>query len=111
MPKDGFDSLSDAFLRISYTGDAARLYAGRRLLDDDFYKGTVWEVGLKRFLGDVAGSSLELKIQPLRKDAPIYLPAGAWPDFGPRTFVGTVRQIEISPEYEVNVQVETREAK
>lgn len=111
VPKDGFDGLSDAFLRISYTGDAARLYAGRRLLDDDFYKGTVWEVGLKRFLGDVANGPLELKIQPLRKDAPVYLPAGAWPDFGPRIFVGTVRQIEIAPEYEVSVRVEDREAK
>jgi len=103
LPNNLLDGLSDAFLRIHYAGDMGQLYAGPRLLDDDFYKGTVWEVGLKRFAGEIARGPLELKVWPLRKDAPIYLPARAWPDFERASAVGKVQQIEVSPEYEVDV--------
>ncbi|MGA8149335.1 MAG: hypothetical protein WB952_00025 [Terriglobales bacterium] len=105
VPKGALDGLSDAFLRISYVGDIARLYAGTRLLDDDLYKGTVWEVGLKRFATGIMDTPLEVKILPLLKDAPIYLPHSAWPDFGPRGAVGEIHRIDIAPEYDVSLQV------
>jgi len=104
VPKGALDGLSDAFLRIAYVGDIARLYAGTHLLDDDFYKGTVWEVGLKRFTPGVTDTPLEVKILPLRKDAPIYLPPNAWPNFGPNGAIGEIRQIELAPEYEVSLE-------
>lgn len=47
IPAHALDRLSDAFLRIQYTGDVARLDAGQRLLADDFCQGTIWEIGLK----------------------------------------------------------------
>ncbi|HLX83582.1 MAG TPA: beta-galactosidase [Terriglobales bacterium] len=105
VPKRALDGLSDAFLRITYVGDTARLYAGPQLLDDDFYKGTVWEVGLKRFAPDIVDTPLEVKILPLLKTAPVYLPANAWPNFGTDDALGKINQIEIVPEYEVNLQV------
>jgi hypothetical protein len=70
-----------AFLRIRYQGDVARLYAGERLLTDNFYKGTPFEVGLWRLTPEERRAGLTLKILPLRRDAPIYLPRAAWPKF------------------------------
>jgi hypothetical protein len=105
VPKDALDGLSDAFLRIAYVGDVARLYQGTRLLDDDFYKGTVWEIGLKRFAPSITDAPLEVKILPLPKAAPIYLPQAAWPSAWPDGTVGEIRQIDLAPEYEVSVQV------
>jgi beta-galactosidase len=105
VSKGALDGLSDAFLQIAYLGDIARLYAGPRLLDDDFYKGTVWEIGLKRFAPGITDAPLEVKILPLLKAAPIYLPNGSWPNFGPDEAVGEIRQIDIAPEYEVSVEV------
>jgi len=35
-------------LRITYKGDVARLYANGKLLNDNFYNGTPWMVGLDR---------------------------------------------------------------
>lgn len=105
IPKGTLDGLSDAFLRIDYVGDSGRLYAGIRFLDDDFYKGTVWEIGLKRFATDITDTPLEVKIQPLLKTAPIYLPKAAWPNFGTSDSLGEIRKIDIEPEYEVNLQV------
>jgi beta-galactosidase len=106
VPKGTLDGLSDAFLRISYVGDIGRLYEGPRMLDDDFYKGTVWEVGLKRFAPSIAVAPLEIKILPLLKGEPIYLPNAAWPNFGRAEELGDIYQIEIAPEYEVRVQVQ-----
>ena len=111
LPKRTLDGLSDAFLRIRYTGDAGRLYEGHRLLDDDFYRGTVWEVGLKRFAPSIFHGSVDLKILPLRKDAPIYLPPGSWPDFRFGNAVASVDQIVASPEYEVTVTIRRRPAR
>jgi hypothetical protein len=105
LPEDALDGLSDLYLRIKYVGDVARIYAGARLLTDDFYKGTVWEVGLKRFATEALGQSLELKIMPLRKDSPIYMPRSALPKFPPSGEVAEVSEITVSPEYEVRVDV------
>ena len=43
-------------------------------MTDNFYNGKVFQVGLKRYAPQVYSSNLTLKILPLQKDAPIYLP-------------------------------------
>jgi hypothetical protein len=97
------DGLSDLFLRIDYTGDVARLYAGQRLLADDFYKGTPWTIGLKRIEPELLRDGLELKILPLRQDAPIYLPRAAWPTFPPEGELVALREVVAMPEYEAAI--------
>jgi hypothetical protein len=62
-------------------------------------------VGLKRFAPDIIDTPLEVKILPLLKTAPVYLPSAAWPNFGTDGALGKINQIEIVPEYEVNLQV------
>ena len=49
LPKHFPASLSELFLDVHYVGDVARLSAGGKLLEDDFYNGLRWRVGLKRF--------------------------------------------------------------
>jgi beta-galactosidase len=105
LPAQALDGLSDVFLQIQYAGDVARLEAGQRLLADDFYKGTTWEIGMKRFAPEALGKDLELKIMPLRKDAKIYLPRDAWPQFPPRGEIADVSGIRAMPEYEVRVNL------
>ncbi len=105
VPAHALDGLSDVFLRVHYFGDVGRLYAGPRVLDDDFYKGTTWEIGLKRFAAEAFGKNLELNIMPLRKDAPIYLPASAWPPFPRSGEIADVFGVHAVPEYEVQVDV------
>jgi beta-galactosidase len=102
VPANGMAGVSDVFLRIDYTGDIGRLYAGQRLLDDDFYHGETWEVGLKRFI-PLASQDLILDVLPLRKDAPIYFSPKARPDFGSSEQISQVRTITAAPEYEVRI--------
>lgn len=97
--------LHEVFLRVNYAGDVARLYAGSHLLDDDFFHGGTWEIGLKRFAPELARSGLDLKILPLRSDAPIYLPRDARPKFPPNGEVVDVLQMTARPEYEVRIRL------
>jgi beta-galactosidase len=111
LPAHALDGLSDVFLQIQYAGDVARLEAGQRLLADDFYKGTTWEIGMKRFASEAEGKNLELKIMPLRKDAKIYLPRDAWPQFPPSGEIADVSGIRAMAEYEVRVSLVSSAAK
>ena len=58
-----------SFLKISYAGDCARVYADGKLVMDNFWNGKPMLVRMS----DLAGKKVELRILPLSKDAPIYL--------------------------------------
>jgi hypothetical protein len=103
LPNNAMTGLNDLFLQIRYAGDVANLYAGDRLLADDYFKGTPWEVGLKRFLPEVLHRPLDLKVLPLRKDAPIYIPRNAWPKFDSRGQVAEVDSVRLIAEYDIRV--------
>ncbi len=105
LPKDALRGVSDVFLKINYVGDVARLYEGTRLLDDNFFNGTSWEVGLKRFGVEALWPGMDLKILPLRKDAPIYLAKEARPEFPASGQIAEVKSVVVSPEYEVKVSL------
>ena len=100
VPSSALDHLANLFIEIRYQGDVARLYNGTRLLDDNFYDGQPWRIGLKRFLNDSESRSFELKILPLRKDAPIFLPKTAWPSFDASGEICKVESITAHPVYE-----------
>ena len=104
LPSDALTGLSDIFLRIRYAGDIGRLYSSGRLLHDDFYNGTVWEIGLKRFGPEALMHPLEVRILPLRKDAPIYLDKAAWPQFPESGEIAEIFEVTAEPEYEAVVR-------
>jgi hypothetical protein len=76
VPAAALDSVSDVMLEIRYVGDVARLYSGDRLLNDNFYNGTPWRISARRYREEILRGDLELRILPLRGDAPIYIPGG-----------------------------------
>ncbi|NPD91323.1 beta-galactosidase [Prevotella sp. PMUR] len=65
----------DRILTINYRGDCARLYAGGKLVADNFYNGRPFLFGLWRLPEDCG--KLELRILPLQKDMPVYFPREA----------------------------------
>jgi len=91
LPKKVLQGLSDVFIDIQYVGDVGRLYEGSRLLDDNFFNGTSWEVGLKRFVPEVLFQGMEVRVLPLRSDAPTYIPKASWPEFKPSAEIAYVK--------------------
>lgn len=97
--------MNEVFLEARYYGDVARLYSDGRLLEDNFYNGLPWEVGLKRFSQALNAGPLELYILPLRKDAPIFLEKGKWPDFPKSGQVAKLKSLKLVPEYQLIVDI------
>jgi beta-galactosidase len=87
-------------LRIKYQGDVARLYAGGRFLDDNFYRGTPFEFGLWRLTPQELQDGLELKILPLRRDTPLYLPPGAAPAFAGNGEALELQEVSVAWDYQ-----------
>jgi hypothetical protein len=73
QPPSALKGLSQLMLDIQYTGDIAHLESQGRLLDDNFYNGRPWQVGLKSFPVSTFAATLKLKILPMPAIAPIYL--------------------------------------
>ncbi len=80
LPAD-LDMAANPILRIRYTGDVARLTLNGRLLNDDFYNGSTFEIGLRRYASELASGDLRLEILPLRKDMPVYFEPKHRPEF------------------------------
>jgi hypothetical protein len=93
------------FLRITYIGDIARVYAGGKLATDDFYKGTPFEFALRRLSTPDTDQTLQLQILPLRKDAPIYLPGRENIHFPPSGQIVELQGVEVAPEYQATAEL------
>lgn len=100
VPAVESDAIADVLLKIDYEGDIARVYEDGKFVTDDFFDGAPWEVGLRRPPAHGSDPELELRILPLRKDAPIYLPPGTHPEFRKGDEVARIKGIQVIPEYE-----------
>ena len=69
LDKNIFSVREKKYLRISYQGDVARVYADGKLVADNFWNGKPFYVRAS----DLAGKKVEIKILPLGKKYPLYL--------------------------------------
>ncbi|HVS73673.1 MAG TPA: hypothetical protein VHQ47_20795 [Phycisphaerae bacterium] len=89
------DPSRDLLLRLHYTADVARLYLDGKLLTDNFYNGTPFDLSLKRFAPQIYKGQLLLKLIPLQKNAPIYIQKEDQPDFAGKNSICTVQPPEL----------------
>jgi beta-galactosidase len=103
IPKDVLAKGGDAFLEIDWRGDIGRLFDGPDMLDDAYWDGRVWRIGLKRFAARL-GRPWTLTVMPLRADAPIYLDDAARAKLPAGAQVATLEVLRIVPEYRMEVK-------
>lgn len=89
----------DPILRIHYVGDVARVMLDNKLITDDFYNGTAFDVGLRSESLDLKNRELRIAILPLQKNGPIYLAEKARPAFGDSEALAAIQSVEIIPDY------------
>jgi hypothetical protein len=102
LSKDAFRGVDDLFLKVDYQGDIARLNTADRLLTDDFYKGTPWCIGLKRFRQQVEADRLNITIFPWRDRSKVVLDS-----FATKTIQedgASIIGVTVSPEYQLTVR-------
>jgi beta-galactosidase len=105
VPKEALTAAARTFLQISYEGDVARLYAGSRFDNDNFYKGTLWEIALWRFTPEELVRGLDLKILPLRKDTPLFLERSVRPAVADGADVLRLKEVKLVREFEAVLDV------
>ena len=101
LPAGAFVGVSDLFLKVEYQGDIARLSAGGHLLTDDFYNGTPWCIGLKRFRRQVESGDLEIAIVPWRDRSSVILDDFAVNEA--RDNGSHLLKVTVLPEYQLTV--------
>ncbi|MFN3862161.1 MAG: beta-galactosidase [Roseateles sp.] len=93
----------DVLLELDFVGDIGRVFAGTTMLDDWYYNGQRWQIGLKQF-GLKPGAELKLTVLPLRADAPIYIDAAHRPQFAAgQTQVAELRSARLLPVRRVSI--------
>ncbi|MBT0570879.1 beta-galactosidase [Curvibacter sp. CHRR-16] len=73
MPTAGPGDAQRVILALDYVGDAARLYANGQLVDDHYWDGETWRIGIDRFALDGRWPCLVLKVLAVNPALPIYL--------------------------------------
>ena len=94
-------------LRIDYIGDVGSAYIDGKLISDNFYNGTTWEIGLKAFSERLLGKELVLVVTPIEKaaDAAKYISTGMAfrPDAVTEHLV-EIRSVVAMPEYKIRLE-------
>ena len=94
------EGVNDLFLTINYTGDTGMSFIDGELVDDHFYYGKPWIIGLKKFL-DNDHNKMIFYFRPMYKNAPYMmdLDKNSVPDFsGSQTYL-KIDGVKASPEY------------
>lgn len=104
IPSDALTGLSDAFIKIDYTGDTGEAYAEGRLIADDFYAGLPMTIGLKRFAKLLPGKSFQFQVVPLTDERAIFFEKGTREPLKGKT-VAELKRVEIIPQYEVIINL------
>jgi hypothetical protein len=104
MDNGQLPQVQEYFLRVNYVGDVAMAFMKGQLVQDEFYHGEPWTIGLKRYYNDLKSNPLTFYFRPLQKNAPFLrdLPKQAVPDFSDGSVV-EIRDVEIVPEYRLRV--------
>jgi hypothetical protein len=102
--------LSNVFLTIRYQGDVARLYFGKQLVDDNFWNGQPWTIGLRETIAGWYDEklSLDLLVMPLPEGCPMYLEDAAALHFGALGLADSLDSVRLVPQYRIQFEISQR---
>lgn len=102
------NGLNDLFLNIDYTGDTGMGFLDGELVTDEFWKGTIWQIGLKKFYPNAASKEMVFYFRPVSEGASYLddISPENRPDFSKSKQVLNIKKISFTPEYKVNLQIE-----
>ncbi len=109
FPANLLNNVHNALLRIDYIGDMGQAYIDGKLVHDNFYNGTSWEIGLGHLEPKLTGKEQLIMIVPIEKQSGVqrYVPTGmAFRPDSDGERIGSVNQITIVPEYKIPVQLD-----
>jgi hypothetical protein len=105
IPKVSY--LSNLLLEIGYQGDVARLFLGKRLIEDNFWNGQPWTIGLNEMTDRRRTDSIfDLRILPLPRDHPMLLEDAPPIHFNASGLAASLQNVRLVPRYRLQFEVE-----
>ena len=103
-------SLADVFLRFRYTGDIAQLRSGSFIMDDNFFNGETWTVGMRKVSELPAQSTFTLSILPLNLESAILLEPNVRQNLADKGQVVKLTSLVAVPQYRLQIETSTSNA-
>lgn len=99
--------LSNVLLRIDYQGDVARLSLGKRLVEDNFWNGQPWTIGLRETVYNwrTAAPVFDLKILGLPNSFPMFLEDARALHFDGSGLADSLQSVRLVPRYRLEFRV------
>lgn len=100
-------ALHDVFLQVDYTGDTGMAFVDGQMIDDHFYSGRPWEIGLRSFIPKIEGKEIVFIFQSMKADATYLddIPTRFRPAFtDSKKELLEVRGVKFTPEYEATLK-------
>lgn len=96
--------VQEYFLRIGYVGDVAMAFMKGQLVQDDFYYGEPWLIGLKRYDAELKSEPMTFYFRPIKEDVPYLgdLRRESVPDFSKGSVV-EIKDVSVIPEYKFSI--------
>ncbi|MBI1282679.1 MAG: hypothetical protein GC179_31430 [Anaerolineaceae bacterium] len=108
FPDDITKHVHNVLLRIDYVGDMGQVYIDGKLVHDNFYNGTTWEIGLRQLEQKLKGKELLILIVPVEKHSggQRYVPTGmAFRPEADGDRIASISQISLMAEYNTPINL------
>lgn len=73
VPRELFDGVDRALLRVRWTGDVGRAYVGDELISDHFWHGRDWDVDLTPWASAIARHGVRLELLPWQRSTGVWV--------------------------------------
>jgi hypothetical protein len=108
LPKTLPSDVNDIYLTANYIGDTGMDFFNGELVDDNFYNGIPWQVGLRKFITNPAKpGQMVFYFRPMHKNATYLLDLEPYPqyipDFGKSQSYIKVQGFTFTPQYKTTI--------
>lgn len=97
--------VQEYFMKVDYVGDVAMAFLDGKLVQDEFWHGTPWMIGLNRHQELMQTNDLSFYFRPIssKHECLQDLPREVLPDFSKGRSVLDIKSVSIVPQYQVKL--------
>ena len=97
--------VNEYFMQVDYTADVAMAFLNNQMVQDEFWHGTPWMIGLNRHAHHLKDKDMVFYFRPMYQGHTCLrdLPSELQPDFSESAQVLDIRSISIVPQYRVSL--------
>lgn len=93
-------------MKVDYVGDVAMAFLNGKMVQDEFWHGTPWMIGLNRHQEAMKKDDMSFYFRPINKGHECLqdLPREVLPDFSKGDQVLDIKGVSIVPQYQVKLK-------